>query len=115
MFLNTYFNECIIINFRALVLTKWFLCCSIINLMAMIMVTYRCTFLIWIPTEKHVIPNNSNVLTETPGRKRPLLSGECNKVSMTPSKRTVMAILARARTAQVHVKDMVTFSPHFNG
>ncbi|XP_008182076.1 KH domain-containing, RNA-binding, signal transduction-associated protein 2-like [Acyrthosiphon pisum] len=66
-------------------------------------------------SEKHVAPNNSNGLTETPGRKRPLLSGECAKVSMTPSKRTVMAILARARTAQVHVKDMVTFSPHFNG
>lgn len=65
--------------------------------------------------EKYVTPNNPNVLTETPGRKRPLLSGECAKVSMTPSKRTVMAILARARTAQVHVKDMVTFSPHFNG
>lgn len=60
-------------------------------------------------------PNNPNVLTETPGRKRPHLSGECAKVSMTPSKRTVMAILARARTAQVHVKDMVAFSPHFNG
>lgn len=66
--------------------------------------------------EKHGTLNNSNVLVETPGRKRPLLSGECaNKVSMTPSKRTVMAILARARTAQVHVKDMVAFSPHFNG
>jgi len=59
--------------------------------------------------------NNLNVLTETPGRKRPLLSGECAKISMTLFKRTVMAILARARTSQVHVKDMITFSPHFNG
>lgn len=65
--------------------------------------------------EKHVIPNNSNVLAENARRKRPLLSGECAKVSMTPSKRTVMAILARARTAQVHTKDMVSFSPHYNG
>lgn len=65
--------------------------------------------------EKHMVSNNANALTETPGRKRPLLSGECAKVSMTPSKRTVMAILARARTAQVHVKDLVAFSPHFNG
>lgn len=65
--------------------------------------------------EKHGTQNNSNVLTENPGRKRPLLSGECTKVSMTPSKRTVMAILARARTAQVHVKDMVSFPHHFNG
>lgn len=65
--------------------------------------------------EKQAIPNNSNVLTENAGRKRPLLSGECAKVSMTPSKRTVMAILARARTAQVHVKDMVAYSPQFNG
>jgi len=55
------------------------------------------------------------VLAENAGRKRPLLSGECAKVSMTPSKRTVMAILARARTAQVHAKDMVSYSPHFNG
>lgn len=66
-------------------------------------------------SEKHVTSNNPNVLSETPGRKRPLLSGECAKLSMTPSKRTVMAILARARSAQVHVKDMVAFSPHFNG
>lgn len=66
-------------------------------------------------TDKHVTPNNPSVLSETPGRKRPLLSGECAKLSMTPSKRTVMAILARARSAQVHVKDMVAFSPHFNG
>jgi len=65
--------------------------------------------------EKHVTPNNLNVLAENAGRKRPLLSGECAKVSMTPSKRTVMAILARARTSQVHTKDMVSFSPHFNG
>lgn len=67
--------------------------------------------------EKHVAPINVvGALSETPGRKRPLLSGESAKVPMTPSKRTVMAILARARTAQVHAKDnMVAFSPHFNG
>ncbi|XP_015363500.1 PREDICTED: KH domain-containing, RNA-binding, signal transduction-associated protein 3-like isoform X2 [Diuraphis noxia] len=64
---------------------------------------------------KHSNFNTNQTIINVSGRKRPLLSGECAKVSMTPSKRTVMAILARARTAQVHVKDMVTFSPHFNG
>ncbi|XP_050420643.1 KH domain-containing, RNA-binding, signal transduction-associated protein 1-like isoform X2 [Adelges cooleyi] len=65
---------------------------------------------------KHSADQTLIRISETPGRKRPLLTGgESSKVAMSPSKRTVMAILARARTAQVHAKDMVTLTPHLNG
>ncbi|XP_050544950.1 KH domain-containing, RNA-binding, signal transduction-associated protein 3-like isoform X1 [Daktulosphaira vitifoliae] len=53
--------------------------------------------------------------SETAGRKRPLIVGECTKITTNPSKRSVMAILARARATQLHRKEIVAFSPHFNG
>ncbi|XP_046670736.1 KH domain-containing, RNA-binding, signal transduction-associated protein 3-like isoform X2 [Homalodisca vitripennis] len=44
--------------------------------------------------------NNSGGVTSTGGRKRPLLPGGGTRVAMSPTKRTVLSILARARAAQ---------------
>lgn len=63
----------------------------------------------------------------TGGRKRPLLPGGGTRVAMSPTKRTVLSILARARAAQAkellsapyqplaHIASVWVFSfyPHF--
>uniref|UniRef100_A0A1B6DPG6 K Homology domain-containing protein n=1 Tax=Clastoptera arizonana TaxID=38151 RepID=A0A1B6DPG6_9HEMI len=51
--------------------------------------------------------NNTNVVScSAGGRKRPLIPGGGTRVAMSPTKRTVLSILARARAAQA--KDLVT-------